>query len=178
MNRDYIPVTETAKYIRKALKKAFPGVKFSVRTDKYAGGSSIRVAWTDGPAQKAVEAVACQYQDGGFDGMIDMKYHMDHWLLPDGSAVIADNPGTENSAGVHPASKNEKPHPDARRVSFGGDFVFCNREISEAWIEKCRQAWEQLSGREQCDLLNNYKFPRLRDCDNGENLARFLSVPS
>jgi hypothetical protein len=36
---------ETAKEIRKALKAAFPKVKFSVRSHCYAGGASIDVSY-------------------------------------------------------------------------------------------------------------------------------------
>ncbi len=72
----YVSVTDTAKEIRAALKAAFPGVKFSVRSDKYAGGASIRVYYTDGPALRAVEDVAKQFAGATFDGMIDLKeYH-------------------------------------------------------------------------------------------------------
>ena len=55
MEKKYFDTVETAKLIRKALKAKFPGVKFSVRSRKYAGGSSIDVVWTDGPAAKAVD---------------------------------------------------------------------------------------------------------------------------
>lgn len=36
--------TELAREVRATLKSAFPGVKFSVVTDKYAGGSTVRVS--------------------------------------------------------------------------------------------------------------------------------------
>ena len=48
--------TDVAKLIRKELKAAFPGQKFSVRVDRYSLGSSIDVRWTDGPTIKQVEA--------------------------------------------------------------------------------------------------------------------------
>ncbi len=71
-----ISTTETAKLIRKTLKDAFPGVKFSVRSSSYAGGSSIRVSYTDGPCQEAVDAAVKPFAGGSFDGMTDsMSYH-------------------------------------------------------------------------------------------------------
>lgn len=70
---EYISCANTAKLIRKALKEAFPATKFSVRSDTYAGGASIRVTWNDGPTSKSVEAVACRFQGGYFDGMTDYK---------------------------------------------------------------------------------------------------------
>ena len=64
---------ETAKKIRKELKKAFPGVKFSVRSSSYSGGSSVDVNWQDGPMQKEVEAITERFNSSSYDGMQDMK---------------------------------------------------------------------------------------------------------
>ena len=55
MQTRYISTTETAKIIRQELAKAFPGIKFSVKSKSYSGGSSIDVGWTDGPTPKMVE---------------------------------------------------------------------------------------------------------------------------
>jgi hypothetical protein len=62
----------TAKAIRKELKKNFPDVKFSVRGNSFAGGDDVRIEWTDGPSEKAVEKVVNKYQYGDFDGMRDI----------------------------------------------------------------------------------------------------------
>jgi len=58
---NYISTTDTAKLIRAALKAAFPGVKFSVKSHQYAGGSSIDVKYTDGPVLAKVEAIAKEF---------------------------------------------------------------------------------------------------------------------
>lgn len=101
---EYLSCAETASYLRAALKAAFPTVKFSVRSKTYSGGASISVGWTDGPSAKTVEPVAQRFAGATFDGMIDLKSHHDSTLtLPDGST---------------------------KRVSFGADFVFTNRSIS------------------------------------------------
>lgn len=76
----YIDAADVAKLVRKELKDAFPGVKFSVRTSKYAGGASIRVNYTDGPLAKAVEAVVGTYKGSTFNGMIDLKEYHDSYL--------------------------------------------------------------------------------------------------
>jgi len=83
--RKYIDVTGTAKLIRKALRESFPGVKFSVRSERYAGGSSINIAWTDGPTGKQVEHVAGVFEGSYFDGNIDYKGSRYHRL--DGEPV-------------------------------------------------------------------------------------------
>jgi hypothetical protein len=54
--------------IRIELKKAFKGVKFSVRSDY----SSVRVHWTDGPTIEQVDAVVQKYQSGSFNGYEDI----------------------------------------------------------------------------------------------------------
>ena len=129
---EYISVTSTAKLIRVALKKAFPAVKFSVRSDSYAGGASIRVKWLDGPLAKEVEKVVKSYSSGGFDGSIDMKYSSDEWLMPDGSVSLAKSRGTVGSMGYVSAYDYPAPGPGAKLVHFGANYVFCNREISAA----------------------------------------------
>jgi len=75
----YIDAADHAKIIRKVLKEAFPGVKFSVRTKKYSGGASININWTDGPTQWDVQDLVLPLSGGYFDGMTDYKgfnYHM------------------------------------------------------------------------------------------------------
>lgn len=66
MSHQYINAVDTAKLVRQALKEAFPGVKFSVRTD-----TSIRIRWTDGPNEDQVKDVVNCFRGGYFDGMYD-----------------------------------------------------------------------------------------------------------
>ena len=65
---------DTAKLVRKALKEAFPEIKFSVRSSTYAGGASISVGWTDGPLSRHVDPIIKVFAGSGFDGMQDLKY--------------------------------------------------------------------------------------------------------
>lgn len=62
---------ETAKKIRKELKKNFPGQKFSVRSARYSGGDSVAIRWTDGPREKDVREITNQFESYSFDGMTD-----------------------------------------------------------------------------------------------------------
>jgi hypothetical protein len=66
----------TAKRIRKILKAKFPGIKFSVRSHSYSGGSSVDVKWTDGPMTEEVEKLIKPLQSATFDGMIDLESHV------------------------------------------------------------------------------------------------------
>ncbi len=72
METIYEGAKETAKKIRVALKETFPGVKFSVRSQTYSGGSSVNVSWTDLPLREDVEEVVNRFKSGSFDGMTDM----------------------------------------------------------------------------------------------------------
>lgn len=63
--------TLAAANIRAELKRAFPGVKFSVRSDRFSGGDSVQVTWTDGPTSEAVKRIIGNYKAGSFDGMTD-----------------------------------------------------------------------------------------------------------
>lgn len=67
----YEPAKDTARKIRKALKPAFPGIKFSVRSSTFSMGSSVDVSWTDGPTQNEVDSIIGQFQSYKFDGQTD-----------------------------------------------------------------------------------------------------------
>jgi len=104
---------ETAKLVRGALKAAFPGQKFSVRSSTYAGGASIRVSWIDGPTQPEVDAVVKQFEGATFDGMIDLKDYKPATLL-------ANEDGTYEER------------------SYGADWVQTDRRYSEAVEEAAK----------------------------------------
>lgn len=71
----YVNLKDSAAELRKALRAAFAGTKFSVRGESYAGGASIHVRWTDGPTVAAVDEIAQGFAGASFDGMTDsMSY--------------------------------------------------------------------------------------------------------
>jgi hypothetical protein len=127
------------------LKKAFPGVKFSVRSSVYSGGASIDVSYTDGPTTDAVDAVCNQFKGANFDGMIDMKSYQTHYLDPDGTAHLAHDPGTQGSMGIYPERFGD-PGPNSRIVSFGADFIFTHREHSPEFKAKVKSTFESVLG--------------------------------
>ena len=104
-NARRIDTAECSKMVRKALKNAFPGHKFSVKTDRYSGGSSVDVNWTDGPTLEEVQKVAKRFEGASFDGMVDLKSHHDSLLSNEDGSV--------------------------ERVSFGADYVICQRGMSD-----------------------------------------------
>lgn len=107
--KTYLSVAETAQMLRVALKSAFPGVVFSVRSKSYSGGASINVSWTDGPTDADVSRVTSLYAGASFDGMVDLKsYH-------DSIVMGADGP---------------------KVVHFGADFVFTQRRLSTELLSR------------------------------------------
>lgn len=76
-----------AKNVRIELKRAFPGVKFSVKTRRFSGGDAMDVRWTDGPVTKQVDAIVGKYAAGSFNGMDDSyTYVRDTWTDAFGDA--------------------------------------------------------------------------------------------
>lgn len=55
------------KIVKAELKKAFPGVKFSVTSDY----NSVNIHWTNGVTCKMVNEITSKYKMGRFDGMTD-----------------------------------------------------------------------------------------------------------
>jgi hypothetical protein len=147
---------EVAKLIRKRLKTEFPGTKFSVRTSTFAGGAAVDVRYTDGPSLRYVEAVVGDFTGARFDGMIDLGWTVDHWLLPDGAAVVAVDSGSEGSRGVHPALATIKPHDDAELVSFGNLYTSVNRTLSVGFLEKLAARIAADAGAEPPRIVEGY----------------------
>jgi len=145
----YISTKDTAKLVRAALKKSFPGVKFSVKSKTYSGGSSIDIHWTDGPRSPDVEKVAKRFEGADFDGMIDLKIYNTNWMLPDGTVELAHRPSTNGSISEF---VSDAPHPDAVQVHFMADFVFCNRHITD-YDNKFEMAEKMI--RERCVIVDD-----------------------
>ena len=124
MVTEYLSCAETAKLVRVALKKEFPGVKFSVKSSTYSGGASISIGWLLGPTTKEVDAVAGGFEGASFDGMNDLKSYQESWVLPDGSAQLASRP--DSYEGSVPGFVSDAPHAAAKLVKFGayvGSFI-------------------------------------------------------
>lgn len=131
----YLTCAETARLLRTALKAAFPGTKFSVRSDTYAGGASIRVRWTDGPRESDVRPVTALYEGGRFDGMIDLAYHAAHAINPaTGEVRLLGTYGHSYNTPLAEVPDGWEP------VHFGADYVFVDRDLSPAYTEVLRAA--------------------------------------
>ena len=159
-----IDVTETAKLIRKRLKREFPGIQFQVRSSRYAGGASISLAWKDGPIAAEVKAITAQYEAARFDGMIDMKVEQDHFLMPDGSVQVRYAGGTESNLGtlqtVDNRTMDDELPPGAELVRFGADHITLSRLITD---RQAKQAESERWVYENCDveMAGQVRDPRL-----------------
>jgi len=169
-----ISTKEAAVMLRAALKRHFPGVKFSVRYERYSMGSHINVSWTDGPTRKQVEALANGYSGSRFDASCDGRYYVDSWLLPNGDTVTA----TRNADGYHRGELIEAPVLGAELVSFHGSQPSCERTISAEFASRCDAAWLALTPDQQIDLLNHVDFPRWEERGYGYKLAWFSNAES
>jgi hypothetical protein len=122
-----IDTAEVAKLVRKHLRAAFPGVRFSVRTERYAGGSSVDVLWTDGPTVDAVEAITAAFAGRGFNGMDDSTFSKGSWYCPDHGARLAEVTGS--SMGGNGPVASRCCHA-AELVKMGAHYVQTSRTLS------------------------------------------------
>jgi hypothetical protein len=117
-----------AKAIRKELKDAFPGVKFSVRTQTYSMGNSINVGWSFGPTVDEVREVIGKYEYGRFDSMTDYAYS-EH-------TMVIDENGEECRLG-------------------GCKHLELDREIDEEEAKKAARWIKKLCGRPEAHDMEN-----------------------
>ncbi len=108
-----------------------------------------------------MEPIAKRYQGGGFDGMIDLKYSLNHYLRPDGETFVLHDPGTEGSGGMHSAEDNRGlaplMPPDVELVHFGADFIFCQRSVSN-FEAKVVDAIKWLN--QHCHIIGDSRNPK------------------
>ena len=71
-SRSRTDAAKASEEIRKVLKIAFPGIKFSVKSSTYSGGDSVRISWENGPTMKQVEQYTKDFQYGNFNSMEDI----------------------------------------------------------------------------------------------------------
>jgi hypothetical protein len=127
---EYIGVADTAKLIRAALKKAFPGQKFSVRAKSYSMGCSIQVGYNADVATNDVQRVVSVFSSTGFDGMIDASYARYAWLAPDGTASLAYSQSRVGNDGNAVREFGEPHTANCRYVRFGADYVMVQKDFN------------------------------------------------
>lgn len=123
----WIDTRDVAKLVRAFLKREHPGVKFSVRIDRYAGGSSVRVsapyAWTHAQERELCLTLS-SWSSSGFDGMTDSSYPKSHTLCPTHGVRLV-------YVGAHWGTDDVIADPccaDAEPVNLGASHVTVSRE--------------------------------------------------
>lgn len=145
---------QTAALIRAALTAAYPGTRFKVRSNRYTGGGSIRVTWTDGPSVAAVEPLLDRYRRSDFNlGNDDRTTYREPGLLAYPDQTVAE-------------------------VQYGADFVTPHRMLSDDYhAQLCAVAAGLLGEDADPDLyygaLNTPFGPF--EGGNGRSLLRFLA---
>jgi len=91
---EYASAKAGAANIRIQLKRAFPGIKFSVTSEVYSGGDAINIKWAMGPTGREVEAITARYQEGSFNGMEDIYENNRENVWPElfgGAKYVSEN---------------------------------------------------------------------------------------
>jgi hypothetical protein len=165
----YLETKDVAALLRTALASKFPGVKFSIRSSLYSGGSSVSIRWTDGPRERDVEAIADGYQFRGFDGSIDLAYSVDHWLAPDGSITLAHSKGTTGARGSDPEEIGDPTDPRALLVYGGAGYVNCSRRRTPAL-----EAELAAMVAERFGIIVSHETPYYAQTVEGESLSTWM----
>ncbi len=115
---DFLSYDESVKMLREALRRNFPGIKFSV-AKSYQRGTSVRVRYTFGPPSSEVDRIAQRFHGRDFDGMTDSNSYP--------SSLLADAAG------------------NVREVKFGIGSIFTERDTPDAYsaavVEALRAKW-------------------------------------
>jgi len=118
---------QTAAAIRKELKKAFPAIEFSVMSQSYTGGSSVRISYTDGIKTARVQAIVDKYS---YETKRDESIPQTRYVFVSREMSVDTCVAIGAELGI---AENEIAHPIER---FGGEYgtavirrVFCDREF-------------------------------------------------
>ena len=68
-----LSATDSAKWLRKDLRKAFPGTKFQLTGSRGTGYGYYDCRWTGGPSEEEVREIVRPYQGSYFDGSQDLE---------------------------------------------------------------------------------------------------------
>lgn len=136
----WLSCADTAKLVREVLKAEFPGTKFSVRSQNYAGGASIHIGYTDGPPSRQVENAVDHLRRSDFNAMVDMQESRGGTLLVDGE--------------------------EFEQIHYGADFISAQREFSDEVEDEAKARIVTLAGAEHFE--HNDRYDVAVDRDTGE----------
>ena len=153
----FVEVTEVATLVKRSLKKHFPDVNFSVRSNRYSGGTSVVVWWKAGPQESEVMAKVKQYEGSRLDGDYSPR-PVYHYLRPDGEAMVAYNPASWAVGASDPEGEDNREiarlmPPEVELVHFGADFVRYHREPADAEAAEMQRQFDEARVKRSPDEL-------------------------
>ena len=104
-----------------------------------------------------MEAVVRQYAGSRPDGDYSPR-SVNHYLRPDGQAMVAYNPASHSIGASEPEGEDNLAlallmPSDVELVHFGADFVLCYREPSDAEVAEMEQRSEEARANRDPDEL-------------------------
>lgn len=126
-----IDTAEVAKLMRRQLKLAFPQLParfWSVRIDRYAGGSSVAVNWTDGPTEDQVKKITHAFGSARFEGMSDCSYSSDQWWCEKHGVQTAETHGGDKFCETGP--EFAPCCDEVELVHMGAGYIHESRALS------------------------------------------------
>lgn len=124
-------VKKSAKEIRKVLKAEYPGIKFSVRTKRFAGGSSVDITWTDGPTEREVGKATAHlkgYDNGFYNDFIITYRNTSREVMEAAARAAAESYGVEMPKIV----EGRYPHVEERGVLVGSPAEMLSDKVHRA----------------------------------------------
>lgn len=132
-----------AANLKTELQREFPGVKFSVKSEAYAGGDAIRVHWNFGPTADEVARFTDKYREGDFDGMTDCYDYNHDNVWPDvfgGAKYVTESrhfrAGNDDRSGMDFHEQIGRALCALQRIEYVGQFTphllgqNCDRDLS------------------------------------------------
>lgn len=141
-----------AQNIKTELARAFPGIKFSVKSESYSGGDSINVSWIDGPTDEEVKKITDKYQESDFNGMEDIKeYRHTTWpTIYGGADYVFEN----------------RDYAEETRILLVKELCrLCNCECSDPYYNVRIPGWDDRA----CDIV--YRILRQQSIPAGHTIT-------
>jgi len=133
-----------AANLKTELTREFSGVKFSVKSESYAGGDAIRVRWDFGPTADEVAKFTDKYREGNFDGMTDSYDYNHDNVWPDvfgGAKYVTESrhfrAGNDGQSGTDLHEQIGRALCALQRIEYAGQFTRhllggnCDRDLSQ-----------------------------------------------
>lgn len=132
--REHMSYQESVKMLRDALKRNFPGVKFSV-AKSYGRGTTVSVNYQFGPTVEDVDRIAQRFSGKDFDGMTDST------LYP--TAILVGSDG------------------EMREVCHGVGYIFVRRNTPDAYLAATVSELAKLWCPEQWNAMQPWDRERM-----------------